>query len=192
MRQKHFSSKGRGVSLLWAVQAGCLLLTICLTARPVGRLVKRQVIAWKAADTRREWKAVGRESRSGDPQAWLTAKDAGISMLVLYDATKENLNRFPCWSTFGEKPEGRGLKIIQAHRDTHFRHLGQLKINSAVEVEWAAGVAHYRVIDIEILDPQQAEVRLRELATLDRLVLMTCYPFRYIGPAPQCYLVWLN
>lgn len=192
MRQKRFSAKQHGVSVSWIASVGCLLLAFCLTARPAGRLVKRQVLAWQAADTWRAWQAAGKESASGDPLVWLTANSADISTLVLDDATKENLARFPCWVAFGAKPADQGLKIIQAHRDTHFRNLDLLEINDTVRVDWTSGARQYQVIDIEIVNPQQAEARFMELAAMDRLVLLTCYPFRYVGPAPQRYLVWLQ
>ena len=35
-----------------------------------------------------------------------------------------------------------------------------------------------------------ASKRMREKAGEDWLVLLTCHPFRYLGPAPRRFLAW--
>ena len=103
---------------------------------------------------------------------------------------KNNLYQCPCWSTFGAKPDDAGLKIIQAHRDIHFYRLGKLKKGSALHLETIKGRKTYEVEYTEILTPAEAEIKIQHAAHRDCLLLMTCYPFRYIGPAPKRYLVW--
>ena len=169
-----------------------LLIAACLivSARPAYRMIKRQYLAMRSAHDWVQWKEGRKPSQEGDPLAWLSAPDAGLSSLVLMGATADNMHKWPSLSRVGFLPEEAGLKLIQAHRDIHFGNLGKLKEGSLIELETVAGKKSYRVSETEILDTERSTRRIMESRREDRLVLMTCYPFRYIGPAPQRYLVW--
>ena len=77
--------------------------------------------------------------------------------------------------------------VITAHRDSHFRNLGWLRRGHTVELETAAGTKTYRVVSREIVTPK--EVRVLAATPRARLTLITCYPFTYIGSAPQRLVV---
>ena len=51
-------------------------------------------------------------------------------------------------------------------------------------------VLEYRVCDLEIVPKELAVKRVAEKDGADWLVLMTCYPFSFAGPAPDRFLVW--
>jgi sortase A len=83
------------------------------------------------------------------------------------------------------------MRVIIGHRDLHFRGLGRVRPGDAVRVRGRDNAARsFRVCDVEILDRDTARRRLEERGTEPWLVMMTCYPFRFIGPAPARYLVW--
>ena len=93
----------------------------------------------------------------------------------------------------GAMPDEAGLAMVFGHRDAHFRKLGHLAVGDKLDVDTMRGGQHYRVARIEIVDRDLLQERLRFGArTGHGLVLVTCFPFRYIGPAPQRYLVWLE
>ena len=50
-----------------------------------------------------------------------------------------------------------------------------------------AGVHRYRVTSTEVVEPH--ETRILADRGRDELTLVTCYPFHYIGPAPQRFVV---
>jgi sortase A len=77
--------------------------------------------------------------------------------------------------------------VITAHRDSHFRNLGWLRRGHVVELETAAGTKTYRVVSREIVTPK--DVRVLAATPRARLTLITCYPFTYIGSAPQRLVV---
>jgi sortase A len=56
-----------------------------------------------------------------------------------------------------------------------------------VELETAAGTKTYRVVSREIVTPK--DVRVLAATPRARLTLITCYPFTYIGSAPQRLVV---
>lgn len=131
-----------------------------------------------------------RSVRPGDPGGWLTVPAAGIDRPVFRGATRDNLLRGPC---LVEPPaSGPGnLRVISAHRDLDFRGLENLSSGDTVRLELPGAVLkNYRVTEIEILSPAAAAERLREKAGKDWLVLLTCHPFRYLGPAPRRFLAW--
>jgi sortase A len=76
---------------------------------------------------------------------------------------------------------------LAAHRDGYFRSLKSVRIGDAIDVESLEGTTRYWVSDISIVEPTAVHV----LAPTDSatLTLVTCYPFYFIGEAPQRYIV---
>ena len=177
--------------LLAAGQYLFFLLAAVLLLPPLGRYGSRVYGGFRDRAVWREYRRdPGRPARPGDPGAWLTVPAAGIDRPVFWDDTRENLLRGPC---LVEPPAAAGgnLKVISAHRDLDFRGLEKLSPGDTVRLELPGVVLQdYRVSEIEILSPAAAAARLREKAGEDRLVLLTCHPFRYLGPAPRRFLAW--
>ncbi len=184
---KHVSTKpdARLLALLFLIAA------FALGARPAYHLARGYVLQWRAAQL---WQQSPDHAKleSGDPIAWLRAPRARIDTLVLFDGSLDNLSRFPCLSIHGARPAEKGLAIIQAHRNTHFRHLGKLRPGDPLFLQTRRGRwLTYRVTNTEVLSPEEMETRLRRPSDRQALALATCFPFRYTGPAPSRYLVWL-
>ena len=76
---------------------------------------------------------------------------------------------------------------IAGHRDTFFLPLRNIKQEDIITLTTAAGEYRYRVVstrivspyDVAVLDPDGTEI----------LTLVTCYPFDFIGPAPNRFIV---
>ena len=85
------------------------------------------------------------------------------------------------------KETSRNNCVITAHRDSHFRHLGWLRPGHRIDLETASGTISYRVVSREIVTPDA--VRVLEATPRPRLTLITCYPFNWIGAAPQRLVV---
>jgi len=84
-------------------------------------------------------------------------------------------------------PGERGNLVLAGHRDTFFRDLRYIQEGDAVNVMGPQGEFEYQVESVAIVEPDQTEVlKPGEGATL---TLITCYPFRYIGNAPQRFIV---
>jgi LPXTG-site transpeptidase (sortase) family protein len=76
---------------------------------------------------------------------------------------------------------------LAGHRDRHFRGLRHLSVGDPLRFASDAGIAHYEVVDLRVVEPEAVEV----LAPSDHavLTLVTCYPFYYVGDAPQRFVV---
>jgi sortase A len=77
--------------------------------------------------------------------------------------------------------------VLAGHRDSVFRKLGEVKIGDLITVKNDYGSFVYEVHKIRIV---KANDRTVIVPTTDAiLTLSTCYPFRYIGNAPNRYIV---
>ena len=77
--------------------------------------------------------------------------------------------------------------VLSGHRDTVFRHLGDLKIGDDVVVRTKVGTFVYRIKKIRIVDQSDRTVIVS--TRLPTLTLTTCYPFHFIGNAPKRYII---
>jgi sortase A len=77
--------------------------------------------------------------------------------------------------------------VIAGHRDTVFSSLGKIKIGDPIVITTRDGKFTYRVTRTRIVDKNDRTVIVpTESATV---TLSTCYPFRFIGSAPQRFVV---
>lgn len=81
----------------------------------------------------------------------------------------------------------RGNVGLAAHRDGLFRRLERIKLNDEVRVVTPRGDYHYRVTKTHIVRPDDVWV-LAPTAS-PTLTLITCYPFSFVGNAPQRFIV---
>ena len=84
-------------------------------------------------------------------------------------------------------PGGLGTVGVAAHRDTFFRPLRRIAPGMRVRVSGPRGTFTYEVVSTEIVAPEKVEVL--DIAEFPQLTLITCYPFNFIGSAPQRFIV---
>jgi sortase A len=82
---------------------------------------------------------------------------------------------------------GSGNIGIAAHRDTYFRPLREVHANDVITLKTPAGASQYSVTETEIVRPTDIGVLSR--APGRDLTLVTCYPFYYVGNAPERFIV---
>ena len=85
------------------------------------------------------------------------------------------------------QPGELGNVGIAGHRDGFFRVLKDIQIGDSIELLVNNRTLVYRVRSVEIVDPSNTEV-LRN-ADGSELTLVTCYPFYFVGSAPQRFIV---
>ncbi|HVV47327.1 MAG TPA: class D sortase [Bryobacteraceae bacterium] len=84
-------------------------------------------------------------------------------------------------------PGQPGNAAIAAHRDTFFRPLRKIRPNDVIRVTTPEGEFRYRVAWTRIVAPDDLDV-LRPDGKQE-LTLITCYPFYYVGEAPERFIV---
>jgi sortase A len=76
---------------------------------------------------------------------------------------------------------------IAGHRDTFFRRLRSIHDDDRIVLRTRDGNVRYRVVSTRLVLPDDTQV-LYPTGT-DSLTLVTCFPFDYIGAAPQRFVV---
>jgi sortase A len=77
--------------------------------------------------------------------------------------------------------------VISGHRETAFRQLDKLKIGNIIIVKTSAGTFTYEVSGTRIVHKDDRTVIV---PTKDAVLTMTtCYPFHFVGNAPDRYIV---
>jgi sortase A len=99
------------------------------------------------------------------------------------DELKKGVGHFAQSVLPGEKDNS----VLSGHRDTVFRQLGKLKINDLLIVKTSAGEFTYVIHTIKIVHKDDKSV----IAPAEHavLTLTTCYPFEYVGDAPERYIL---
>lgn len=77
--------------------------------------------------------------------------------------------------------------VLSGHRDTVFRELGQLQIQDQLIVNTSAGIFTYEIKDIKIVSSDDKTIITPTNNSV--LTVTTCYPFEYIGYAPDRYIL---
>jgi len=80
-----------------------------------------------------------------------------------------------------------GNTVFAAHRDTFFRPLAHIRKGDVITFSTADAALEYVVKELKVVDPTAVEVL--EPTSAATLTLITCFPFDYIGPAPQRFIV---
>ena len=124
---------------------------------------------------------------AGPPLAVMTIARLDIQVPVYDGADDFNLNRGVGRIKGTARVGGDGNLGIAGHRDGFFRGLKDIALGDGIELLTANGTEAYSVSSIEVVDPDDVSV----LAPSEKksITLVTCYPFYYVGHAPQRYIV---
>ncbi len=117
----------------------------------------------------------------------LEIRRLGLSAIVLEGSDSRTLSLGVGRIAETADPGQDGNVVLSGHRDTFFRPLRQIRTGDRVTLRTPLGSYRYVVEWTAVVDPSDiASLK----ATPDRsLTLVTCYPFRYVGPAPQRFIV---
>jgi sortase A len=111
----------------------------------------------------------------------------GVDFTVVEGTNDEALRRGPGHLEGSPLPGEDGNAIIAGHRDTHFRILRNVLIGDELRVALGDKEYSYRIVDIRIVSPSDTRVLLPQAGKA--ITLITCYPFRFLGSAPERYIV---
>ncbi|MDL4839686.1 class D sortase [Aquibacillus rhizosphaerae] len=78
--------------------------------------------------------------------------------------------------------------VLSGHRDTVFRNLGDVKVGDTITVNLPYGKKTYEMVDSKIVDANDRSI-IKPTGE-EELVITTCYPFSYVGNAPDRYILY--
>jgi sortase A len=110
-----------------------------------------------------------------------------LEVAVLPGTDDLTLNRGVGWIEGTAKPHENGNMGIAGHRDGFFRGLKDVREDDRIDLVTATGTDTYRIDRILIVKPDDVSV----LAPRQKpsITLVTCYPFYFVGSAPERYIV---
>jgi len=122
----------------------------------------------------------------GTPVARVTVPRLGLDEVVVEGVGDEELRAGPGHMIGSALPGDSGTSVISAHRDRHFHALGGIALGDTVVTESASGTVVWTVSRIRVVPADDSALEARTTPTL---MLTTCWPIRYVGPAPDRLIV---
>jgi sortase A len=136
--------------------------------------------AGKAAATRAEARESGLIGRLEIPRL-------GVEAIVAEGTDSGTLRRAVGHLPTTPLPGETGNVALAAHRDSFFKNLGRVRLGDRVRMTTPDGVFDYRVESKLVVRPENASVL--SASRTPTLTLITCYPFGYVGSAPERFVV---
>ncbi len=124
----------------------------------------------------------------GDLVGMLEVPRLGLSTPVLSGDDETILARSVGHLPDTPLPWQDGNSAIAGHRDTLFRPLKDVAVGDEVIFRSLTDDLRYRVTETRVVEPDDLSV-LDSTPDESSLTMITCFPFRYVGPAPQRFIV---
>jgi len=121
------------------------------------------------------------------PVAVLEIARLGVEVPVFEGTGKAALRRGAGSIEGTAVPGQQGNIGIAGHRDGFFRPLEDIREGDLVQLVSRTRIQRFRVSEIRIVDA--LDVSVLEDNAGPRLTLVTCFPFRYVGFAPDRFIV---
>ena len=193
--------------LEWLLLAfGVLMLGFYVAARIHGFILSRaeverfksqRLLAAEARDTSPDFSLWSSKRIQGYQQSLASHFAPGIAVLripkiglevpVLEGTDDLSLNRALGHISGTAKPGDSGNVGIAGHRDGFFRGLKDVVTGDNIEIMTQRETSTYTIDQIVIVDP--SDVAVLAPRSHSSLTLVTCYPFYFVGSAPQRYIV---
>jgi sortase A len=111
----------------------------------------------------------------------------GMSALIAEGTTTAQLDRAVGHIAATAFPGQPGNCALAGHRDSFLRGLGELRENDVIHIDTLQGTYTYEVEWSTVVEPRRVDVL--DTTPTPSLTLVTCYPFHYVGPAPERFVV---
>jgi len=123
----------------------------------------------------------------GDVLGRLDIPRLGISVAILQGTSLRTLRLGAGHIEATPLPGDSGNSGIAGHRDTFFRELRNVRTTDQIQLQTATGVLHYEVDWVKIVRPN--DMTVLAASSDSALTLVTCYPFYFVGPASDRFVV---
>ncbi len=121
------------------------------------------------------------------PVAVLRVPAVKLDVPVYRHANELSLNRGAALIAGMSPPDRGGNTGIAGHRDGFFRVLKDVHAGDLIEIRTHFELHRYRVTAIEIVE--ESDTHPLADTSFPAVTLVTCYPFYYLGSAPQRFIV---
>jgi sortase A len=147
--------------------------------------------AYQALETRRfelpNRRVEAHEPAEGGVIGQIQIPRIGLTAIVVQGDSLKILRRAVGHIRGTALPGQAGNVALAGHRDTFFRPLRHIRPGDVITLKTPGGYFHYQVESTIVVPPSDVEV-LRP-ASRRELTLITCFPFEYVGSAPNRFVV---
>lgn len=200
-----FSKQTAGISRARVCVMRAFLTAICLVAFTIHQVVladakdvtnSQEEFAFDMASfspDQSEWSDKARlkfeqvKNEGVRPLAVLKIDRLSIEGPIFVGTKKSTLDRGLGLVDGTKMPGETGNMALSGHRDSFFRPLKDVVIGDRIELQTANGIQSFEVSDISIVDSQ--DIRVLDPTDTTVLTLITCYPFYFVGYAPDRFIV---
>ncbi|MDP1571055.1 MAG: class D sortase [Vicinamibacterales bacterium] len=123
----------------------------------------------------------------GDPVGEVRIDRLGLDAMVVHGSSSSTLRRAVGHLPGTAWPGDEGNVVLAGHRDTFFRALKDVRTGDTISLRTARGMFTYIVEATSVVPPTAVEV-LAPTAE-PTLTLITCFPFTWLGSAPDRFIV---
>jgi sortase A len=117
----------------------------------------------------------------------IAIRRVGISAVVAEGSDEITLRRAVGHITGTPLPGEPGNVGLAGHRDTFFRALRNIRAGDLIVLTTPRGEFRYSVVSIKVVKPKALDVL--DPTGEEILTLVTCYPFYFVGSAPNRFIV---
>ncbi len=125
----------------------------------------------------------------GDDIGWLLIPSLDKKYPVYWGTDDDTLTQGVGYhvGNFTLPPDGQRHTVLSGHRDTVFRELGELKEGDSMFVQFEGMQYEYQITQSWITAAEDRTVIVAKDEPV--LTLTTCYPFNFLGAAPDRYII---
>lgn len=148
------------------------------------------------ATTNADWPVLSRDTSGrlivpffyiGDPFGTITIPSVDIEVTAYHGDSETEFRKGVGHYAGSFYPGQDGNILIAGHRNSFFRNFEYLAIGDTVNFDTTYGHFEYTITEFKII--QGSDNSIAKDTTQEQLTMYTCYPFTYIGNAPERYVV---
>lgn len=173
--------------LLWIERGLTAVGTSCLLWVAMSSISALEYQTTHAIDEPESPRVSSASPATSDPIGQLSIPRLGLSAVVAEGDDDRTLRVAVGHLPDTPFPWENGNTALAGHRDTFFRALRRIRLGDEIELATPHGTFRYQVTRQSVVDP--TDLSVLEPSPMPVLTLITCYPFNFIGAAPQRFVV---
>ena len=176
------------------IAGGAILLVASAASIARGAIARDSVRArWAEIEARRSVAGARMATRGapwsverGTPIARLIIPRLGLDEVVVEGVGDDELRAGPGHMIGSALPGDSGTSVMSAHRDRHFHALAHAAVGDTIITDSERGTVRWIVSRLRVVS---ADAPALYRSSAPTLLLTTCWPIRYLGPAPDRLIV---
>lgn len=127
--------------------------------------------------------------QTGESSGLLVIPKINAELAIVEGTDPDNLEKGVGHYKGSFYPEENGQIVLSGHRDTVFRKAGELELGDLLTMKMPYGEYTYEIVGTKIVSADDTSIITLHNSE-EELILTTCYPFSYVGDAPDRYIMY--